>query len=543
MNTQNRDRFKRACCIRRSRFQLLLLSTAVMFNNGTTVLFASESVEQRDTSQTAQLGTTPVLKSVGIRFVQESKPVSAVESTSVKTVPAVPDLTNVKTEPSPALPPMVLSRSSPAEEKARELPKVILNSLPSIPTIKMPPLMAASETNSPEPALNQVTGVKMELASISKSLDKPEGLEVPLVASAKDQEEIKSSELPTDQADVRELSLAPPSTLSTLPSLPTPTTLEPPKPQLPAAVKSPLLAGKKSVDEGSRAPNVVRIPSMTLGSKSREAAEIASSEAADKSISSIKPVEPEIPSLPQQTEIANSIAATVPKLPTPAKPRELIATETSSTLNDAPAIPSSPAALSTLPPTVVAIPVSARSIETDRSVASGLGTPPNAPSQSDQDQSVDVPSSSVQLTYRDVQNITIPGVIERVAVDDESICKAMLADSNGLLLLGVGHGKTTVKVWVADKNSSGQRLQQIDVSVREAWETRASQNVASFTEATQSIAELFPTARIALRSNDNGSLTIFGRADSDEQAKQIASLVRKMFLVPVQDRIATAPPK
>jgi Flp pilus assembly secretin CpaC len=145
--------------------------------------------------------------------------------------------------------------------------------------------------------------------------------------------------------------------------------------------------------------------------------------------------------------------------------------------------------------------------------------------------------------YRDVQSVKTPGSIERVVVDDETVCKAMVSDTNGLILLGLGQGKTQVKVWLAEDNQAGTRLQQIEVTVREPWEVRASQSVASYADATQSLAELFPTARIAIRSNENGSLTIFGKAESDEQAKQIASLVRKMFLVPVQDRIATATAK
>jgi len=196
-----------------------------------------------------------------------------------------------------------------------------------------------------------------------------------------------------------------------------------------------------------------------------------------------------------------------------------------------------------LEPTVVAIPVSKKSLSNERFDNDSSETrSQNANDREDSLNNLTV-NTNVELLYRDVQNIKISGAVERVIVDDESVCKAMVSDSNGIMLLGIGQGKTLVKVWLATSDATGPRLQKIDVTVREAWEARASQHVSTFAEATQSIAELFPTARIALRSNENGSLTIFGRADSDEQAKQIASLVRKMFLVPVQDRIATATPK
>jgi Flp pilus assembly secretin CpaC len=150
---------------------------------------------------------------------------------------------------------------------------------------------------------------------------------------------------------------------------------------------------------------------------------------------------------------------------------------------------------------------------------------------------------NVEMVFRDVHNMKIDGVIENIAVDDESICKALISDTNGIILLGVGRGKTQIKLWLTSSGQSTPTLQFIDVAVNEPWAASSQQHTTTFSEAAQSIAELFPTAKIALRSNENGSLTIYGRSDSEEQAKQIASLVRKMFLVPVQDRIAVAPLK
>jgi hypothetical protein len=61
-------------------------------------------------------------------------------------------------------------------------------------------------------------------------------------------------------------------------------------------------------------------------------------------------------------------------------------------------------------------------------------------------------------------------------------------------------------------------------------------------EAQASLLELFPDSALTLRSHTNGSLSVLGKAQSNDQAKQIIQLVRKMFLVPVIDRIAVTTP-
>ncbi len=82
------------------------------------------------------------------------------------------------------------------------------------------------------------------------------------------------------------------------------------------------------------------------------------------------------------------------------------------------------------------------------------------------------------------------------------------------------------------------------MTVRDAWSNEAGEarNVNAISEAEQSLAEMFPNAEILLKSNASGGLAIIGKVGSKEEAKQIVQLVRKMFLVPVLDRIAVASP-
>ena len=193
-----------------------------------------------------------------------------------------------------------------------------------------------------------------------------------------------------------------------------------------------------------------------------------------------------------------------------------------------------------LEPTVVAIPVSTQIPPSDWKNESSTRTKSNLAGVRVDESPAERTNTNVELVYRDVQSLQLVGVIEKVLVDDETVCKAMISESKEIMLLGVGQGKTRVKVVMASKDSSVPNIHFINATVREAWSTTSPQQVSTFAKATQSISELFPTARIAIRTNENGSLTLFGRTDSEEQAKQIASLVRKMFLVPIQDRIAVA---
>ncbi len=584
MKNQNRNRFRHARCIRRSRFPLLLLSSALLTPNVVPTLYATETNEQQLASQVASLDTTPVLKSVGIRFVKDAgSDLNAVKSAATLSRPV-----HSETVPSLVMPKLAIAHEPPVEKKESNPSKVTLNSLTSIPTIKMPPMVASSESNTAALVPNKDASVKIKMASNTKSLETCEkptapkliatetkldaSLEAPSDATTLSTEkciagsipkedlssivDAKHSQSPMEKSEVGALMLSPPATLSTVP---TPPTLEPPKPQPAASVKAPLLAGKNYVEEGSRAANVVRIPSMTLSSKSLESVAVTSSVDTPKPIASAIPAPPS-PAMPIFT-VSSKPEATLPFLNS-LPPTEQLAQKTEAKGHASPAEPAvtktkvegrvsdhaaaihqSIREAARLEPKVVAIPASTKSGDWDRSVVSGLKSTAPPLSQTEQETHSNPTDKIVEMAYRDAQNVKLPGSIERVVVSDESICKAMVSDANGIVLLGIGQGKTQIKVWLTSDNHSESRLQQIYVTVREAWEAKAPQAITSYEEATQSLSELFPTAKIAIRSTENGSLTIFGRADSDEQAKQIASLVRKMFLVPVQDRIATVNPR
>ena len=157
-------------------------------------------------------------------------------------------------------------------------------------------------------------------------------------------------------------------------------------------------------------------------------------------------------------------------------------------------------------------------------------------------QAADHGSNTIEVVHRDVRCIKVAGAVEKIEVEDESICKGMVSDSKGITLIGVNRGVTRVKVWMTSESHLSKSPQIFEVSVREAWTTSSHKSGMTINDATKSIAELFPTTRIAIKAHENGTLIVFGKTDTNDEAKKIVSMVRKMFLVPVQDRIAIATP-
>jgi Flp pilus assembly secretin CpaC len=209
-------------------------------------------------------------------------------------------------------------------------------------------------------------------------------------------------------------------------------------------------------------------------------------------------------------------------------------------------------------PTVVALPVSAvNSLSVQRTLASPASQPstpsvaltlePPKPAVPGQPQTVAAPAMTavreLEVVHRDAQVLEISYPVARIEVDDETICKVLATESTNLLLLGIGKGTTSLTVW-PQPGSLDLPPQQYRVSVRDAWSVDAAdmRNRNLLDEAQASLSELFPDSALSLRSHSNGSLSVFGKAQSNDQAKQIIQLVRKMFLVPVIDRIAVTTP-
>jgi len=150
-----------------------------------------------------------------------------------------------------------------------------------------------------------------------------------------------------------------------------------------------------------------------------------------------------------------------------------------------------------------------------------------------------VNASTVSVALRNVQVLTLHRGVNQVKIEDETVCKVITSDPNNLIVIGAAIGECKLAVWTNDTNGSEAEPQIYKVVVRETWGD-ATKNIVSIEDANQSIATMFPGSSVVIKSGVDGSLFVQGKAPTNESAKQIIMLVRKMFLVPVQDRIAVA---
>lgn len=148
-------------------------------------------------------------------------------------------------------------------------------------------------------------------------------------------------------------------------------------------------------------------------------------------------------------------------------------------------------------------------------------------------------TSTITVALKNVQTIRLPGKVSQVEIEDDNVCRVISTEPNTLTIIGASIGESKIKVWSTNPITKADDTQDFKISVRETW-GQAAKNTVSIDDVNQSIAALFPGSSIVIRPNSDGSISVQGSAPSNESAKQILMLVRKMFLVPVQDRIAIA---
>jgi len=264
----------------------------------------------------------------------------------------------------------------------------------------------------------------------------------------------------------------------------------------------------------SRAPGIVRLPSIVVWEVSNEPVQA-------------RPMAARTPSLAQtanrsielaDSKLGSSEFSTVPRL-TNATPRAAARYEPS-------IIPV--ALVSTASKNASASNVAAGIDESvERSTQQNVGpTPVSA-------------TNSINVPLKSVQSMRFPGKVSQVLIEDDTVCRVISTEPNTLTIIGASIGDSKITVRSANPMTKADELQIFKISVRETW-GQAAKNTVSIDDVNQSIAALFPDSTVVIKPNSDGSISVQGNATSNESAKQILMLVRKMFLVPVQDRIAIA---
>lgn len=143
------------------------------------------------------------------------------------------------------------------------------------------------------------------------------------------------------------------------------------------------------------------------------------------------------------------------------------------------------------------------------------------------------PNATVELECLTAASMDLPGKLTALAVQDESVCKA-LQSGRSISLVGNQVGTTLVQIWTSELGDSPQVI-RVNVA-HSRGKVQATRN--EFKDIKQVIAQGFPRADVNIISNEDGSIEVRGTTDSEESARRILELVRKLYLVPVKDKLA-----
>ncbi|MCC9657312.1 pilus assembly protein N-terminal domain-containing protein [Rhodopirellula halodulae] len=144
-------------------------------------------------------------------------------------------------------------------------------------------------------------------------------------------------------------------------------------------------------------------------------------------------------------------------------------------------------------------------------------------------------TATVQCEAEDVTSLSVDGIIRGVTVDDESIAQVISTNSRHLRLIGIRPGTTRVMVERLEEGSQEpvREIYLLNIASAAKQNARSSQQEQSLMSV---IEDKYRTASVQLTRQDDRIL-VEGACDSVEDAKQIVRLIRKTYLVPVEDQL------
>jgi len=139
-------------------------------------------------------------------------------------------------------------------------------------------------------------------------------------------------------------------------------------------------------------------------------------------------------------------------------------------------------------------------------------------------------ATRVDMDSHSTHEIAVEFPIQSVMVDDERICRAM-SHGKSVHIVGLSLGESLVEVKPTDDRPSRYLL----VKVAAPWQR--SRDLAYLDQLVHAIQPLNPNGALTVRDLSDGSIVVQGKVDSEEVAKRIMELTRKLILVPVVDKL------
>ena len=141
-------------------------------------------------------------------------------------------------------------------------------------------------------------------------------------------------------------------------------------------------------------------------------------------------------------------------------------------------------------------------------------------------------SATVELECLAATSMDMAAKLTALAVQDESVCK-VLHNGRTVSLVGNQVGTTLVQIWTSELGDTPQVI-RVNVA-QQRGKVQATRNEVK--DIKQVIAQGFPRADVNIVSQEDGAIEVRGTTDSEESAKRILELVRKLYLVPVKDKL------
>lgn len=145
------------------------------------------------------------------------------------------------------------------------------------------------------------------------------------------------------------------------------------------------------------------------------------------------------------------------------------------------------------------------------------------------------PSAIIELESQSAKGIDIAGGIKAITVENEDVCR-ILHDAKTITLVGNQIGSTLVEIWTNDAKETPM-LARVNVSL--PWH-KSNSKPTDVRDVKHAVAQAFPKANINIVPNADGTLDVRGTTDSEDSAKRILEIVRKVCLVPVKDKVTVS---
>jgi Flp pilus assembly secretin CpaC len=145
------------------------------------------------------------------------------------------------------------------------------------------------------------------------------------------------------------------------------------------------------------------------------------------------------------------------------------------------------------------------------------------------------PSAIIELESQSAKGIDIPGGIKAITVENEDVCR-ILHDAKTITLVGNQIGSTLVEIWTNDAKETPMLAR---VNVSQPWH-KSNSKPTDVRDVKHAVAQAFPKANINIVPNADGTLDVRGTTDSEDSAKRILEIVRKVCLVPVKDKVTVS---